>query len=206
MVRLPRSLALDPDNAQALCEYDVGIKPDLENHCPKGSIIGRARAISPLLNKPLAGNVYFVKNVRIDKQTGNRIRTLPMIIVALRGEVAINLRGVSSTTKNGRLVNTFANVPDAPISQFNLNIRGGRNGILAVTRTRRARINICAAGKQVAEADMDGHNGKRFDRDIAFKKPCAKRKPKKAVCKTRAQKRSKACRKAAADKRRATRR
>ena len=134
-VRLPKSLALDVDNAQALCEFEDGTKPDLENHCPKGSIVGRARAVSPLLNRPLVGNVYFVKNVR-RSSSGNLIRTLPMIIVALRGEIAVNLIG-ESNVKRGKLVNTFDNVPDAPITRFNLNIKGGRNGILAVTRTRR---------------------------------------------------------------------
>ncbi|HEX2214989.1 MAG TPA: hypothetical protein VHH12_16355, partial [Mycobacterium sp.] len=63
-VTLPSSLALDPDNAQALCEFDDGTKDDLENHCPEGSIVGRARAVSPLLKQPLLGDVYFVKNVR----------------------------------------------------------------------------------------------------------------------------------------------
>jgi hypothetical protein len=177
VVRLPKSLALDVDNAQALCEFDQGTKPDLENHCPKGSIVGRARAVSPLLKQPLAGNVYFVKNVR-RSSSGNLIRTLPMIIVALRGEIAINLTGESSTTKAGKLVNTFAAVPDAPVSRFNLNINGGRNGIIAVTRTRRSLIDLCA-GRQVAEADMDGHNGKRYDRNIKMKTPCAKAKGKK---------------------------
>jgi hypothetical protein len=81
---------LDPDNAQALCEFETGTKPDLENHCPKGSIVGRARARTPLLRNDLAGNVYFVKNVRRDPKTGNAIRTLPMLIVALRGEIAIS--------------------------------------------------------------------------------------------------------------------
>jgi hypothetical protein len=179
VVRLPKSLALDPNNAQALCEFADGTKPDLENHCPKGSIVGRARAKTPLLKDDLAGNVYFVKNVRIDPKTGNQIRTLPMLIVALRGEIAINLKGESSTTKSGKLVNTFANVPDAPISRFNLNIQGGRNGILAVTRTRRAKINLCA-GRHIAEVDTDGQNGRRHDFDVRMKTPCPKRQVKNA--------------------------
>jgi hypothetical protein len=97
-----------------------------------------------------------------------------MIIVALRGEIAVNLKGESSTTKSGKLVNTFAAVPDAPITQFNLNIRGGKTGILAITRTRRSRINLCTAGRQTAEADIDGHNGRRHDTDIRIKTPCRK--------------------------------
>ena len=183
-VRLPKTLALDVDNAQALCEFEDGTKPDLENHCPRGSIVGRARAQTPLLNRPLAGNVYFVKNVRIDPDTGNEIRTLPMIIAALRGEIAVNLVG-ESDVKGGKLVSTFANIPDAPISQFNMNIRGGRNGIVAVTRTRRSLINLCSAGRQVAEADMDGQNGKRHDFNVNMRKPCPRRRTAAQVCRTR---------------------
>jgi hypothetical protein len=190
VVRLPKSLALDVDNAQALCEFDAGTKPDIERRCQKGSIVGRARAVSPLLNRPLVGNVYFVKNVRTDAKTGNLIRTLPMIIVALRGEIAVNLKGESSTTKAGKLVNTFASVPDAPVTKFNLNIRGGKNGILAVTRTRRSTISLCARPKShVAEADMDGHNGKRHDRNIRMKTPCGKKSKNKAAAKRRLAKR-----------------
>jgi len=186
VVRLPKSLALDPDNAQALCEFADGTRDDLENHCPKGSIVGRARAVSPLLKAPLAGDVYFVKNVRVDARTGNQIRTLPMIVVALRGEIAVNLRGVSSTTRGGLLVNTFNEVPDAPISRFNLNIKGGKTGILTVTRTRASRINLCKAPRSHrAQADMDGHNGKRRDFVVRVGTPCAKRKQKRAAPKKR---------------------
>ena len=192
-VRLPKSLALDPDNAQALCEFTDGTKPDLEKHCPKGSIVGRATAISPLLNRPLAGNVYFVKNVRIDPRTGNPIRTLPMIIAALRGEIAINLRGESDVKgKNQNLVSTFASVPDAPVSRFNLNIKGGDNGILAVTRTRRnPKLNLCSL-RQVAVSKMDAHNARDYDRRIRMTTPCKPAK-RNAVCRTKAQKQTKAC-------------
>jgi hypothetical protein len=179
-VRLPKSLALDPANAQALCEFEDGTKPDLENHCPRGSIVGRARAISPLLNDPLVGNVYFVKNVR-RSSTGNLIRTLPMIVVALRGEISVNLRGVSDTTESGKLVNTFDAVPDAPVSEFRLNIQGGSNGILTVTRTRRGLINLCTKPRShIAEADIDAHNGRRHDQDPRLKTPCPT-KPKKTT-------------------------
>jgi hypothetical protein len=173
-VRLPLSLALDPNNAQALCEFADGTRPDLENHCPKGSIVGRARAVSPLLNDPLVGNVYFVKNVRIDKRTGNEIRTLPMVIAALRGEVAINLRG-NSNVRNRKLVSIFKGVPDAPVTRFTLGIQGGRNGILAVTRTRRGPINICKTRRQIAETTFNAHNGKRHGPNIRIKTPCAGR-------------------------------
>ena len=73
----------------------------------------------------------------------------------------------------------FANIPDAPISQFNLNIQGGKTGILAVTRTRKAKINLCA-GRHIAEVDNDGQNGRRHDYDVRMKTPCSKRQTRNA--------------------------
>ncbi|MGH2844422.1 MAG: hypothetical protein ACRDL0_00075 [Thermoleophilaceae bacterium] len=35
--------------------------------------------------------LYFVKNMRFHPVTGNPIRTLPMLLTLLRGEVAINV-------------------------------------------------------------------------------------------------------------------
>ncbi len=98
-VKLPLSLALDPDNAQALCEFKDGTKVDPT--CPKGSIVGRAKAVTPILDQPLTAPVYFVKNVRIDPKTGRQIRTLPMLVIPLRGEngIKLNLKGTSKTSR-----------------------------------------------------------------------------------------------------------
>jgi len=172
-VRLPKTLALDPGNARALCEFADGTKPDLETRCPRGSIVGSARAVTPLLNRPLTGKVFFVKNVRTDPRTGNQIRTLPMIVVALRGEIPINLYGKSSVSQSGKLVNTFAAVPDAPVDRFQLEIRGGSHGILAVTRSRSGRFDLCRS-RNLAEVDMDAQNRRRHDTTIRMKPPCGR--------------------------------
>jgi hypothetical protein len=169
-VRLPKALVLDIDNAQAVCEYVDGTKD--EPTCPAGSVVGKARATSPLLSRPLTGNVYFTKNIRIDPRTGREIRTLPMIVVALRGEIAINLYG-KSTVKGGRLVSVFKAVPDAPVSSFRLAVKGGNNGILKVTANRRGRIDMCRR-RQTAETLMTGHNRKFHDRVATVKLTCKK--------------------------------
>lgn len=161
-VVLPLSLALDPDNAQALCEFEDGLRVQ----CPPGSIIGRAKAESPLLNRPLEGPVYFVKNVRIDSKTGRKIRTLPSLLIPLRGEIAVDLRGTSSV-RRGKLVNTFAAVPDASVSRFELSLEGGKRGIIVVTGKR----SVCR-GVQVADVEMAGHNGRRRDASVRVKTPC----------------------------------
>jgi hypothetical protein len=165
---LPLTLALDPANANALCEYDDGVKGD----CPKGSIIGSATAISPLLNRPLTAPVYFVKGIRFGKG-GRRIRTLPTLFIPLRGEVSIDLRATSEV-KGQKLVTTFSRVPDAAISRFDLRLKGGKGGILVVTNH-----SICK-GRQVMELEFDGQNGKASNQSVGMRTPCAKRTSRKA--------------------------
>jgi hypothetical protein len=130
-VTLPLSLALDPNNAESdsLCEYTDGLK----NQCPEKSVIGTMTAISPLLKGPLSGKIYFVKGVRTDPKSGRQIRTLPTLLIQLRGEVNINLRATNSVPDNKHLTTTFASVPDAPLSSALVKLNGGKKGILVVT-------------------------------------------------------------------------
>jgi hypothetical protein len=163
-VKLPLSLALDPERAQSddLCEFEAGKRVD----CPASSIIGHARAITPVLNRPLEGPVYFVKNVRIHPKTGRTIRTLPTLLIPLTGEVDIHLRAQTDVSRD-KLVNTFGTVPDAPVSRFELTLKGGKRGILVVNG------NPCRRDR-VADALMDGQNGKRADRAVKIGMPCKK--------------------------------
>jgi hypothetical protein len=147
-VSLPLSLALDPANARELCSVEGGLRAS----CPKGSIVGSATAVSPILRRPLKGPVYFVQGVRTDPTTGRQIRTLPTLLATLRGEVAINLRAATAVER-GRLVTTFPAVPDAPVSRFELRIKSGKGGILVANR------GLCGRAQR-ASASFAGHNGK----------------------------------------------
>jgi hypothetical protein len=162
-VTLPLSLALDPDNAQAVCGFDAGLRAD----CPAKSRIGSATAISPALNRPLEGPVYFVQGIRVDPTTGNRIRTLPSLLVKLDGEVRINLRGTTAVERR-KLVSTFDPVPDAPISRFDMRLKGGKGGILAVA----ARRGLCARRRQFSRAAFTGQNAKRAPLRVRMATPC----------------------------------
>jgi hypothetical protein len=116
--------------------------------------------------------VYFVKNVRIHPRTGRPIRTLPTLLIPLRGEIALDLRAntdVESGTQ--KLVNTFPTIPDAPISRFELNLKGGKNGIIVVTHDK----DVCGS-RQVTEVDLDAQNGKRHDSNVRMATPCPKKK------------------------------
>jgi hypothetical protein len=164
-VRLPLSLALDPNNAGALCEFVDGSK--IPPVCPKGSIVGQARAVTPILSEPLIGPVYFVKNVRIDKKTGRQIRTLPKLVIPLEGAgVKLVLTGTSSVEQT-HLVSTFDTIPDAPVSRFDLTIDGGSKGILVVNG------KACKRSR-AADVAYDGQNGKTLDKTIKLAAPCAK--------------------------------
>ncbi len=166
-VALPLSLALDPENAASddLCEFEEGQK--LDPKCPASSIIGTAKATTPLLNRPLAGKVYFVKNVRIDKRTGRRIRTLPTLLLALRGEVSLNVKA-QSTVENNKLVSTFATVPDAPVTRFDLTLKGGPKGILVVNGNACKRSNT-------ANIALRAQNTKRKTANTHITTPCTKK-------------------------------
>ncbi|HEX2161661.1 MAG TPA: hypothetical protein VHF88_07555 [Thermoleophilaceae bacterium] len=178
VVRLPKSLALDPANAQAVCGFEAAQRAK----CPRKTRIGKATAVSPVLNRPLRGPVYFVQGIRIDPETGNRIRTLPSLLVKLNGEIRINLRATTDV-RRGALVSTFPNVPDAPVSRFSLSLKGGKGGVLAAT----GRPSICGR-RQVAIARTVGHNGKRAKQRrvrMTTKSPCRKLKRIQAKAKKR---------------------
>jgi hypothetical protein len=159
-------MALDPDNSQsdALCEFTPGQKtiPD----CPASSIIGRATATTPLLDQPLSGPIYFIKNVRIDPKTKRQIKTLPTLAIPLRGQgVTLVLRATTDVVDE-RLVTTFDRIPDAAVSDFKLSINGGPKSILVVSGA-----DLCK-GTQVADQTITGQTGKVVDDDITVSTPC----------------------------------
>lgn len=142
-VRLPATLnALLPvvENACTQAEFDSG-------RCGKKARAGHASATTPLLDEPLRGSVYFVKN------TGGK---LPNLVVALRGQVDFNLVGRIRIPSSGVLSTHFGSIPDVPIRTFTLKLVSGKNGPLGTT------TNLCssAARRQVARIAIRGHNGK----------------------------------------------
>lgn len=123
-VTLPHSLFLDQGHIRTVCTR-VQLARSV---CPKGAVYGHARAATPLLDKPLAGPVYMVSSDH----------PLPDLLVDLRGQVNVRLRGVISSLKSGRIRNVFYPVPDVPVSRFVLTMKGGKRGLLVNSR------DICA--------------------------------------------------------------
>jgi hypothetical protein len=173
-VTLPLSLALDPKNSQHVCANAA----EFADSCPSTTVIGSARATTPLLNVPLTGQIYLVQGIRCTSgqqpslagacSSGQPIKTLPWIMVALRGGgAAIDLHATTSVSHN-KLVTTFFSLPDLPDSSFQLTINGGKRGILVVTGNK----SLCGYKKQVAGSVFTGQNGKTAPSKIKMTTPC----------------------------------
>jgi Domain of unknown function DUF11 len=169
-VALPLSLALDPANTQHVCDYDaaLAVHGGSTAACPKNTIVGTATAVTPLLDHPLTAYVYLVQGIRFNSH-GQRIKTLPTLLIPLRGQIALDLRAQSSVDKANHLVTTFPMIPDAAIQSFDLTINGGKQGILVVTHG----ANVCK-GNQTATGNFSGQNGKTAPVNTPLSAPCPK--------------------------------
>lgn len=168
-VTLPLSMALDPNNSRHVCPYKVAKKVRSGPvHCPANTIIGSATAVTPLLSRPLRGKVYFVQGIRFIH--GQPVHTLPTLLIALRGQIALDLTAKTSVVGRGALVTTFPAIPDAPVSRFTLTIKGGPKGVLVITGNH---INICRK-PQIAHSALRAQNGKTRKRPIKMATPCGK--------------------------------
>lgn len=116
---LPRATILDQGHIRTICTR-VQLAAD---ECPKNAIYGHAKATSPLLDGKLKGPVYLTSSSH----------ELPDLLVDLRGQVDIRLRGVISS-KGGRLKTVFNNTPDVAVNKFVLTMKGGDRGLLVNSR------------------------------------------------------------------------
>lgn len=91
--------------------------------CPTASLVGRAKAITPILPVPLEGPAYFVSH-------GGE--AFPSLILVLQGYgVRIDLVGSTFISKQGITSSTFKTVPDQPVSSFQLTLPQGPYSALA---------------------------------------------------------------------------
>jgi hypothetical protein len=136
------------------------------NACPKASILGTAKVTTPLLDQPLQGPVYFRSN-------GGE-RELPDLVADLHGPIHIVLVGfIDSVKKKGteisRVRTRFLSVPDAPVSRFEMNLFGGRRGLIENSQP------LCKT-KRVAKVRFTAQNGRVKNRGLVIGAPCGKKK------------------------------
>jgi hypothetical protein len=126
-VDLPRQLPSRLTTLQKACPAATfNANPAL---CPKDSIVGIARAKTPILPVQLMGPAYFVSH-------GGE--AFPNLTVVLQGYgVRIDLIGDTFINKAGITSSTFNQVPDVPVSSFELYLPQGPDSALA------ANGNLC---------------------------------------------------------------
>ena len=141
-VGLPHSELLDQSNLKKVCT-----QPELQSkRCPASSIYGHAKAWTPLLDKPLEGPVY------LGVGFGYK---LPALVADLNGQIRILLVGKIDTDAQKGLRNTFEVVPDAPVSRFVLQMKGGpkysllENSENICRTTQRATVRFTAQSGKV---------------------------------------------------------
>jgi len=87
--------------------------------------VGTAVAVTPLLRDPLRGGVYLVR------PPGQH---LPNLVVALRGQVSVDLIGRVAIPGGTHLAARFTDVPDVPIRRFVLRFHAGPRGVVGLGR------------------------------------------------------------------------
>jgi hypothetical protein len=169
-VALPHSEFLEQSHIRTVCtrvQFNAGAGNGAG--CPAASVYGKARAFSPLIDKPLEGPVYL-------RSSSN---PLPDLVLALHGAFDVNVVGRIDSVKGG-IRNTFAAIPDAPVSRFVLEMQGGKKGLLVNS------TNLCKEANK-ATVKLDGQNGKTNDFDAVVTNSCkGKKNPKAKATKNRA--------------------
>jgi hypothetical protein len=143
-VALPHSEFLDNAHIQTVCTR-VQLAASA---CPKGSIYGKARAFTPLLDKPLEGPVYL--------GTGYG-HELPDLLADLNGQIHVILNGTIDSIHGG-IRNRFEVVPDAPVSKFTLEMQGGSKGLLENSTNLCAKTNRATARFIAQNGKVDNYN------------------------------------------------
>jgi hypothetical protein len=166
-VKLPAAAFLDQGHIGTICT-NVQFAAQ---QCPPGSVYGTASATSPLLDYPLAGNVYLRSAINGHK--------LPDLVADLHGPagqpIRVALLGKTDSVKDA-LRNTFEAVPDVPVTSFSLSLFGGHRGLIEMSS------GFCAHPN--ATVNLTAQNGKLYDTTPKVAAKCPK--PKKHKGKKRA--------------------
>jgi hypothetical protein len=139
-VALPHSEFLAQEHIGTICT-----RPRFAaENCPKGSVYGKAKAWTPLLEKPLQGPVYL---------RSNPDHELPDLVLDLKGQIEIAIPGRIDSVHQG-IRTTFAAVPDAPVSRVVVRMSGGKKSLLTNS------TDVCGR-KHRAVVKMHAQNGRR---------------------------------------------
>jgi hypothetical protein len=115
--------------------------------CPKESVVGHAKVITPLLPVPLQGPAYFVSHAN---------ESFPDLTIVLKGYgITVELVG-STSIKNGITTTTFKAPPDVPFSSFELDLPAQQySALTANTDLCKARSKLLMPTEFVAQNGLE---------------------------------------------------
>jgi hypothetical protein len=145
-VELPKQLPSRLTTLQKACTAAVfNANPA---NCPAASIVGHARATTPILPVPVEGPAYFVSH-------GGE--AFPSLIMVLQGYgVTIDLVGTTFISKAGITSSTFKSVPDVPVGTFELTLPQGRFSALTTNTNICKRTQIVRVRRRITKR-VHGH-------------------------------------------------
>ncbi len=118
-------------------------------NCPAASVVGHAMALTPILPVPLAGPAYFVSYGSAK---------FPELVIVLQGYgITIVLHGETFISKKGITSSTFHQVPDEPVTSFELTLPQGSYSALAANGNLCGLTHTTVTHKTVTRR-VHGHN------------------------------------------------
>jgi hypothetical protein len=177
-VTLPKQLPARLSTVQQACP--AATFEANPSSCDEGALVGTGTASTPILSTPLTGPAYLVSH-------GGA--AFPDIVVVLQGQgITIDLVGNVFISKSGITSATFANVPDAPITAFDLNLPEGPHSALSA-------VGSLCTGTLTMPTTITGQNGAELKQNMKIAvSGCTT--PKKHKAKHKKRKRRKAKKKA----------
>jgi hypothetical protein len=155
---LPHSEFIDQAHFRTICTR----VQFAARQCPKGSVYGHMKAITPLLDTPLEGPIYLRSSTH----------ELPDVVAALHGPpslpVEVELAGRVDSVHGG-VRTIFEAVPDAPVAKAIVTMQGNKKGLFQNS------TQLCRSEHRIT-LRLNGQNGKTHDTRPLLKVKCAKGK------------------------------
>jgi hypothetical protein len=163
-VVFPRDLQPNIDLLKRVCNPQALA----QRRCPRSTRIATARATTPLIPGELEGPVYLAYDEGPqDDGRGVQLPNATVLLEGLGGLVRLRLDG-RLQLRNGRLESLFSNLPDVPLTAFDLSLSRGN---LIATRS------LCSPSFAKAPVRIRGHNGKRRAVDARVDWAACRREP-----------------------------
>jgi hypothetical protein len=121
-VTLPEGMTINPgaaDGLAACSDQQVHLHEEVDAACPDASKIGSLKIVSPALEKPLQGAVY-------QRSSGGKGNLFRLWLVTDEFGLHVKIPGeVKPDPNTGQLTAVFADLPQVPVEQIDLDVWGG---------------------------------------------------------------------------------